>query len=240
VTNATPTDQSWPAWKLALRVIDEPAEVFRQLAGRPTAWIPIVLMVVFSAVLWMGLPDQPIQSQTREQLEAAQERAPDRVTDELIAERLERAVSPAGRAISTALQVAYYLVAFLVVAAVLMLVFGTTSSEPIRYKEEFSIVVHAFVPQVIGFLLYVVLARFAGMDQPVLNLGFLVDRESSLFLWVFLSRITLFSAWNVYLLALGNQLRTGAKGIGGALTIVTGLWMLVNLAFAGVASIFAG
>ena len=234
------TEQQWGPWKLALRVIDEPVEVFRQLAVRRTTWVPIVLLVVISAVAGFGMPAGPIQEATRTQMESAQQRSPDRVTDEMIEERVEGVASAGGRAMIAGSQIVFYLIGFVIVAAVLMLVFGAMGSESIKFKDEFAIVSHAFVPQLLGFLLIVLLARFAGFEELTLSLGFLFDAEASPFLSNLGTQFTLFGAWNMVLLALGNQVKTGAKSLGGPLMVVGGLWVTANLLFAGLASAFAG
>jgi hypothetical protein len=121
-----------------------------------------------------------------------------------------------------------------------MLIFGSMAAEPIRFRDEFAIVMHAYVPQLVGILLIVALMVFAGFEQLRLSLGFLFDRESSPFLYALGSQFTFFGAWNIYLVALGNQVRTGTRGIGGPLAIVGGLWVLVNLGLAALASALGG
>ncbi len=234
------TEQQWGPWKLALRVIDEPAEVFKQLAARRTSWVPIVLLVVITGVAAFGMPAGPIQEATRAQMESAQQRSPDRITDEMVEERVEGVAGPRGRAIIAGSQIVFYLIAFVVVAATLMLIFGAMGSEPIKFKGEFAIVTYAFVPQLLGFILIVLLGRFAGFDQMSLSLGFLFDVENSRFLHSVGTQFTLFGAWNVVLLALGNQVKTGAKSLGGPLMVVGGLWVVVNLLFAGLATAAGG
>jgi fumarate reductase subunit D len=233
-------EQQWGPWKLALRVIDEPVGVFRQLSTRPTSWVPMVLLVVVTLIMAFGTPAEPIQEMTRQQMESAQQRSPDRITDEMVEDRVERAASPQSRAIFGAGQIVFYLIAFVVVAAVLMLVFGAMGTESIKFKAEFAIVAHAFMPQLLGFILIVLLTRFAGFDELTLSLGFLFDAEASPFLSNLGTQFTLFGAWNMVLLALGNQIKSGSKSLGGPLMVVGGLWVTVNLLFAGLATAFAG
>ncbi len=236
----TTSEQQWGPWKLALRVIDEPAEVFKQLAARRTSWVPIVLLVVITGVAAFGMPAGPIQEATRAQMESAQQRSPDRITDEMIEERVEGVAGPRGRAIIAGSQIVFYLIAFVVVAATLMLIFGAMGSEPIKFKDEFAIVTYAFVPQLAGVILILLLARFAGFEELTLSLGFLFDAEASPFLNNLGTQFTPFGAWNMVLLALGNQIKTGAKSLGGPLMVVGGLWVVVNLLFAGLATAVAG
>ncbi len=223
-----------------MRVIDEPVAVFRQLAAQPRALVPIMLVVIVAAITALGWPGENLRERARNQMEAMQERAPDRITDADIVERVERAAGPVSRVIIFVGRAAVIPIALAVTAAVLMLIFGAMGSEPLKFKDEFAIASHAFVPQLLGLLLIVLLMRFAGTDEFLLSLGFLFDQEGSPFLHQLGNQFGLFGAWNVFLLALGNQIRTGGKGIGTPLAIVGGLWVLVNLGFAGLATAFAG
>ena len=241
MTNATPTDQSWPAWKLALRVIDEPAEVFRQLAVRPQVLIPVILLIITAGFVGVATPGSTLESQAQRQVEAAERRNPN-MTDEQraqIQERLAGAASVQTRAIIFVAGSIIGLISLVIVAAVLMLIFGAQASEAIKFKDEFAIATHAYVPQLLGAVLLVVLAIF-GMEDLRLTLGFLFEEDSSSFLYNLANQFGLFGAWNIYLLALGNQIRVGAKGIGGPLSVVGGLWVVVNLAFAAMATFFGG
>ena len=127
-----------------------------------------------------------------------------------------------------------------VAAWVLMLIFGATTADPLRFKDEFAIVSHAYMITIAGGILIVALLAFAGLNEVQLSLGFLFDEDSSPFLYRFFNQITVFGAWNVYALALGNQVKTKAKGIGGALTIVGGLWLALKVGGALMAGFFLG
>ncbi len=234
------TEKPVGTWWLALRVIDEPEAVFRQLVAQPRALVPIMLVVIVAAIVAVGLPGDNLREQARNQMEAAQERAPDRITDADVERRVERAAGPVTRGIIFVGQVAFMLIMLTVVAAVLMLIFGAMGSEPIKFKDEFAIAAHAYMPQLMGALLIMLLMRFAGADQFFLSLGFMFDQEGSPFRHQLGNQFGLFGAWNVFLLALGNQIRTGGKGIGTPRAIVGGLWVLVNLVFAGLATVFGG
>ncbi len=241
MTNATTPEQTWPAWKLALRVIDEPAEVFRQLAVRPQALIPIIMLVVTAAFVAVATPASVLQDRARQQVEALEERNPNLDDDARaqLRERVEGAASTTNRLIIFVAGSLIGVISLVIVAAVLQLIFGAQSAEALKFKDEFGIATHAYVPQLLGAVLLVLLAIF-GMENLRLTLGFLFDEESSRFLYNLGNQFTLFGAWNVYLLALGNQIRIGAKGIGGPLATVAGLWVVVNLAFAAVSSFFGG
>ncbi|UCF41275.1 MAG: YIP1 family protein [Gemmatimonadota bacterium] len=241
MTDATPTDQSWPAWKLALRVIDEPAEAFRQLAGRPQVLIPIILLIITAAFVGIATPAATLQDQAQRRVEAVEQRNPnlDEEARARMQQQVEGASSMTSRAIIFVAGSILGLIALVVVASVLMLIFGAQTADALKFKDEFAITTHAYVPQLLGAVLLVLLAIF-GLENLQLTLGFLFDEDSSSFLYNLANQFGLFGAWNIYLLALGNQIRIGAKGIGGPLAVVGGLWVLVNLAFAAAATFFGG
>ncbi len=241
MTNTIPTDQTWPAWKLALRVIDEPAEVFRQLAGRPQVLIPIIMLIITAGFVGIATPASTLESQAQRRIEAIEERNPnlDEEGRARLHEQVEGAAGMTSRALIFALGSLFGLIALAVVAAVLMLIFGAQTAEALKFKDEFAIATHAYVPQLLGAVLLVVLAIF-GMEDLQLTLGFLFEEDSSSFVYNLANQFGMFGAWNIYLLALGNQIRIGAKGIGGPLAVVGGLWVVVNLGFAAMSTFFSG
>jgi hypothetical protein len=236
------TEAPRSSWWLALRVLDEPRQVFQELAARPRALAPIILLLIVAAIVAVGTPGEALEATARVQAEALGGRLDADAQQEMI----ERAASPLNRVFIFAGWSVFGVVTLAVVALVLMLIFGATASEPLKFKDEFAIVTHAFVPQLAGGLLAVILMVAAGMHEfanPATNplsLGFLISRDTSPFLHRFANGITLFGAWNVFLLALGNQVKARAASITGPLAIVGGLWLLLKVGFAAVGGVFGG
>jgi hypothetical protein len=232
VTEATHTEPQpkSTAW-LALRVFDEPGKVFTELAARPRALLPIILLVVVTAVYAFAVPDEVLRDQARQQVEVMRERA--QLTDEQVQDRIEGASSMQNRAMFLfGLGSVGGLVVLVVISGVLMLIFGATGPEPIKFKTEFAILAHANLISLAGVVLMLLLMRFTGIDDPQLSLGFLFGEDSSPFLHRFAAQITLFGTWHMVLVALGNKILSKAKGMAGPLVIVGGLWLLVKVAFA--------
>ncbi len=225
------------SWWLAFRVIDEPGEVFRQLAARPRVLVPYLLIAVAGVVFAFGTPESVLRRQAERTADMLAQRAPERFTDAQRLEMLNNAASTVRRAAMAGSVIAVQAVSLLVVAGVLLLVFNAYGSEPLRYKDELAIATHAFVPQLLGMVLLVLLARFAGLEEMQLSLGFLFKEG---FLHDLGVQFTPFGAWNVMLLGLGNQIRTGAKSLTGPLSIIVALWLLANLGFAALSSVFGG
>ncbi len=238
MTEATGTErQGKSAIWLASRVFDEPVQVFTELAARPRALLPIILLVVVTAIVAFGTPDDILQDRARDQIEAVRERA--QLTDEQVQERVEGAASIRNRALLMFGIGSVAGVAVLaLIAVVLMLIFGATGPEPIKFKTEFGILAHANLISLAGLVLMVILMRFGGIGDPQLSLGFLFGEETSPFLHRFARQITLFGTWHMLLVALGNKILSKAKGIGGPLVIVGGLWLLVKLVGAALGGLF--
>ncbi len=232
-----PAEEPKSAVWLVLRVFDEPTQVFRELAVRPKALLPIALLVVAAGIFAFGTPADVLREQTRSRLEAMQERG--QLTDEQVQEQVDGAASSTSRAVIFGAGSVGGILAMVVVSGVLMLIMGATSPEPIKFKSEFAVVVHANIVSIAGGILTVALMMFAGMEQPQISLGFLFS-ENSGFLYRFANQITLFGTWNMLLIALGNQVLTKAKGIGGPLVIVGGLWLLVKVGLAAVGGLGFG
>lgn len=232
----TGTDVKGPWW-LAFRVIDEPVEVFRQLAARPRALVPFLLIAIAGLVFAFGTPESVLRRQAERTADMMAERAPERFTEAQRIETLDAAASPTRRAMMAGGVIAMQALSLLVVAGVLLLVFNAYGSEPIRYKDELAIVTHAFVPQLLGMVILVLLMRFGGLEEMQISLGFLFKEG---FLHDLGTQFTPFGAWNVILLGLGNQIRLGAKSLTGPLSIVVALWLLVNLGLAAFSSALGG
>jgi hypothetical protein len=236
-TNRVPASEGRNPWWLAVRVIDEPVEVFKQLAQRPRALIPLLLIVVTFGIVGFGTPDSILRDRAQEQVRLLEERAPDRLTEERRLEMLEGAGSVTNRALITGGGTVVSLFSLAIVAVVLLLVFNAYGSTPLKFKDEFAIAAHAFVPQLLGLVLIFVLQRFAGFTDLQLSLGFLFDEGFLHHLGV---QFTPFGAWNAFLLALGNQIRIGAKSLRGPLIIVGALWVVANVGFAAFSAAVGG
>lgn len=226
-----------PLW-LAFRVFDEPSEVFRNLAVRPRALVPLVCLILTATTTAFVMPARVMEQQARASLEPLQERG--QLTEAQVEERVVSATGTRGRLSILGAGVIGGPIILAITAWVLMLIFGATSADPLRFKDEFAIVSHAYMVSIVGGLLTVLLLAFAGFEEVQLSLGFLFDEEGSPFLHRFTNQLNFFGAWNVYLLALGNQLKTRAKGIGGALAIVGGMWIALKVIGAIIGGVIAG
>jgi hypothetical protein len=226
--------------QLVLRVLDEPSAVFTELAARPRALLPVILFLVVSLVTVFAVPAKIMRSETEQRFETIEQRRPGMVPPATRQRAVERAAGPMSRATGFAFVAAIGLVALVIVAAVLRVVFGGMSPEPITFRQEFAIAAHAFVPQILGSIATLIAIVILGDGQFRFSLGLLFDPDSGGFAYRLGNQFTLFGAWNVYLLALGNQIKTRTKSIATPLTIVAALWAVVNLLLAGLQSVMGG
>jgi len=234
---STPSKSSW--W-LAFRVLDEPGTVFAEIAAKPRFLVPfLVLFVVAPAVVALMAPDSLYEAQVEQQIEIAKSRAPESITPERQAEMMADAASPTRRAIGFAAGLVGGPIIVAIVAVVLMLIFNAMAADRITFKQEYSVILHAWMPQLFAALLVPVLAM-AGIEQLQLSLGFLFSSDQSSFMYQFANGVTLFGVWSMVLVAMGNQVLAESSSLGGALTIVAGLWLLVKVAVAGLTSFLAG
>jgi hypothetical protein len=226
--------------QLVLRVLDEPAAVFTELAARPRALLPVILWLVVAFASTFGMPTRIMRSATEHQLQTMEQHRPGVITPEVRQRAVERAGGVVSRSSAFAAVAVIGLLTIVVVAAVLRVVFGGLSPEPITFRQEFAIAAHAYVPQILGAIATLIAIVVTSDAQFRFSLGVLFDPDSGGFVYKLANQFTLFGAWNVYLLALGNQIKTREKSIATPLVIIGALWVVVGFLFAGLQSVMGG
>lgn len=227
-------------WWLAFRVFDEPGQVFTELALRPRALVPALMLVVVSLGVAFGVPSTVLQRATTQQFDAINSRRPGTIPPEIRQRAAQQAGGVANR-IQMFVAAGGVGLAFLAIsAAILSLLFNSLSSTEIGFKDEWAIVTHAYMPQIVGIAATWVGIAMSGDMTFRVALGFLVPPETSQFGHSLAQQFTIFGAWNVYLLALGNQIKMKAAGIGLPLGILGGIWLLINVLFAWLSSMLGG
>jgi Yip1 domain len=226
--------------QLVLRVLDEPGAVFTELATRPRALLPVILYLVVAFGSTFGMPARIMRSTVEQQLQTMEQHHPGMITAEVRQRAVERAGSLASRSTAFAIAAVIGVLTIVIVAAVLRVVFGGLSPEQITFRQEFAIAAHAYVPQILGAVATLVAIIVTSDAQFRFSLGVLFDPESGGFVYKLANQFTLFGAWNVYLLALGNQIKTRTKSIATPLVIVGALWVVVGFLLAGLQSVMGG
>lgn len=225
---------------LAFRVFDEPGQVFAELAQRPRALVPILILALAFVGVAVGAPTPVLRSATQQQFDAIERSRPGAIAPEIREKAIQQAGGVRGRMNLLIFPVLISLIFMALSAAVLSLVVNSISSVEIGFRDEWAIVSHANMALVLGILVTWVGISLTGDMTFRVALGFLVPRETSQFGHSLGQQLTVFGAWYVYLLALGNQIKMKAKGVGTPLAIVGGFWILISLTLAWLSSLFGG
>jgi hypothetical protein len=227
-------------WWLAFRVLDEPRTVFAEIVARPRVLVPFLVLFVFGPLVYaVASPASVFRAQAEQSIAIAERQNPDAMTAERREEMLATAASPAKRATTAATILVVGGLMALAAALILKLIVGAMAPEGVTFKQEFSVLLHGWMPTLFATLLTPILAM-AGIEQLQLSLGFLVDSDPGSFLYQFLNGITVFGVWSMMLVAIGNQALLRSDSLSGSLTIVGGLWLFYKVASAGLGSVLGG
>lgn len=213
---------------LAFRVFDAPSDVFRHLASRPVALVPILCLVAVVFFQSFGIPTATLQKATQQAVERMEQQRGQPLPPEIKA-RMTDVGGVGKRAVRAVSGVVVALILLAIVAGVLKLIFGAGAAEPIPFKQEFAVTVHAFMASLLGLVVITAVMIATNRGTFTISLGPLVQ---SGYLHRFLNQVTVFGAWNVFLLALGNQILMRGKKIGGPLLIIGGLWLALDAVIA--------
>lgn len=227
------------AWWLAFRVFDEPGQVFADLAQRPRGLVPILVLSLAFVGVAAGVPSTVLRTATVQQFDAIERSRPGLIKPEVREQALRESGGIRGR-LNILFAIPITLLIMSLTAAILSLVFNSMSGTEIGFRDEWAIVTHAGMALAVGTVVTWVGISFAGDMTFRVALGFLVPKETSQFGHSLAQQFTVFGAWYVYLLALGNQIKMKAKGIGTPLAIIGGMWTALNLLFAWLSSMMGG
>ena len=237
---APATEAPRSAWWLAFRVFDEPVGVFTEVAQRPRALVPILMLFLAFAGVGLGAPTRVLRNATVQQFDAIERSRPGAIPAEVRDKAVQQAGGFRGRLNLLVFPIAISLMFMALTAAILSLVFNSISGTEIGFRDEWAIVTHAGMVLAVGTIVTWVGIGFSGDMTFRVALGFLIPQETSRFGHSFAQQLTVFGAWYVYLLALGNQIKMKAKGIGTSLAIIGGFWAFLSLLLAWLSSLFGG
>jgi hypothetical protein len=217
-----------------------PVRTFESIARRPTWLAPLLLWTAVSiAVTSILIPRIDFDRMMRARLERGGQTVPE--------DRIQAAVAMQKRLAP----ILYNAIAFVTPAVFSLLVaavfWGSFKSFgwDMSFKQGFGVTTHAFLPGVLGSLIFIpVLLRQQAADPTTLgdllrsNLGFLVDRKHAV-LHALMQSVDIFSFWTLALLIVGfaASARVSRKS---AAAIVIVVWVLFVIGKAGFAGIFGG
>jgi hypothetical protein len=243
-TTATPPARSSSAARI-LGVFASPGKTFAELAADPhfiLCWcVQIVVGLLFAYELMTRVGAYAL---ARQQLMLGTR------TQSLSPEQLDKAIATAATVFKYSMWASpvIAIVFMLVMAAIMMGIANFVLGYETRYKQQVSMVSHAYLVQtLVGLLSVGVLALTASpysfqLNNPMgSNIGFFLDKSTTpAFLYQLATHLDIFSIWIVVLLALGLSKMGGKKGkFGSALAVVVSLWLLYVLVISGVSAAFA-
>lgn len=242
--SAAPAARSSSAARI-LGVFASPGQTFAELAADPhfiLCWcIQIVVGLLFAYELMHRVGAYALARQQIMLGSRAQSLSP---------EQLDKAVSVSATFFKFGMWASpvIAIVFMLVMAAIMMGIANFVLGYETRYKQQVSMVSHAYLVQsLVGLLTVGVLAMMASpysfqLNNPIgSNIGFFLDKSGTgAFLYQFATHLDIFSIWIVMLLALGLSKLGGRKGkFGSTLAVVGSLWLLYVLVISGVTAAFA-
>lgn len=226
------------SWQRIVGALFSPDETFRDIARKPDIVVPLVLILVITAISGVVLAPRLEYDSLRTQMAA---RNPNLGPDDL-----DRAVKMAGAVgkVSAYASPLLTVCLFAIVAAVLLLAFRMFGGEG-NFKQAFSVVLYAWIPRVIqGIILTAIIAVKGSADVndiPTLvrsNLGFLVDITDHPVLFSFLTTFDVFALWTLALLIVGFAWVSRFSKVKSAITILS-LWLFITVIKLGFAAIGA-
>ncbi len=216
-----------------------PVVTFSAIARRPTFALPLVLWIAVSVIFSLALlPRVDFDRMIRGSLEKRGTTLPEARVQTII-ER-QKSIAPV---LYNSTAVVSPVVVSLLVALVFWAAFKAFGWD-LTFRQSFGATAHAFLPAVVGSLLFLpVLIRQGSVDPRTMgdlflsNLGFLVDRQTSPSVHAILQSIDLFSLWTLALLVIGFSAAARVSR-GAAAGVIGAFWGLFVLGKAGFAAVF--
>ncbi|HEU4521364.1 MAG TPA: Yip1 family protein [Thermoanaerobaculia bacterium] len=227
-------------WARLAGVLFAPVETFRDIARKPDIIIPLVAIVLVSAVIAIVMaPRVDFESAMREQMAQSNPNLAKDDLDRMV--RFSTALSKAFVYVSPIINV----IIFAIVAGILLLAFRLFGGEG-TFKQAFSVTMYSWLPMIIGGVAAIIVMLVRGTvsaeDLSTLvmsNPGFLVDMKENPVAFAFLSSIDVFTIWTLVLFIIGFSFLSRMPR-GRSAAIVLTLWGLMVLTKVGFAAVFAG
>ncbi len=231
----TPIAPAIPPLTQGARIVDTfiaPSKTFTDLRRSASWWVPWLLMAIVGLFFIYAMDRQVTFEQITKNEIARSPRADqfDKLPAEQRAQQL-RIATNFTRYFSYATP-AIQLIAFLVIAGVLMGTFNLAAGASIPFKVMLATVVYGSLPSVIGALLGVV-SLFAGVDPAGFNVrnpvatnpAYFMDPAGNKFLYSMASALDVFVIWSIVLMGIGVACNSKVKR-GTAIALIAG-WYLV-------------
>lgn len=222
-----------------------PSKTFTDLRRSASWWAPWLLISIVSLafVYVMGKQigfDQISKTEISRSSRAEQfeKLPPDKQAQQLdVSTTVTRDISYATPAV--------ILIAYVIMAAVLMATFNFGAGASVPFKVALAIVIYGSLPGVISALLGII-SMFAGVDPAGFNVrnpvatnpAYFMDLNANKFLYVMASALDVLVLWSGVLMGIGFSCNSKVKR-GSAIAMVLGWYLVYKLAAAGLATLFA-
>lgn len=233
---AVPAPVAEPAISPVAAVVgtfSSPSETFRRLVARPTWWLPFVLAIVTTAIVWPVVAGKMDMDRTiRESIEKRVEKSGRSIP----AEQIDRQVEASKKMMPVFFGVAMVAsVAFFFFAALVLWGAAKAMGAEARYPQFLAIWGHAGLPAILGSLLSIPIFMALpdasltqdGVSQVVKsNAGAFLDPSSPAPLRAFASSLDIFTFAVLFLLVVAFRRVPGlSKGAATAIPVV--LWLVI-------------
>ncbi len=190
--------EPWPFPRRVIAAFTSPRALFERLAQRPSWFAPLALLLVLVA-LYIVILWNPVM--LPESLAKAEESGPGSAAAEQFMTTVGRIIIPCFAIVTTAIVMFLY-------SWFVQLVGGFMLGGTLSYRQALSIVTHASMVGLPGFLLRIPLALISKSSQVTVGPGMLFPAAQAEgfgghFLSAFLGGLDLFSLWSTALIALG-------------------------------------
>jgi hypothetical protein len=225
-------------------VLFSPKPTFEDLARKPSWLLPVILLAILGSIVAIGLNQK---MNWREYVAQQIEKGPGAA--QLTPEQKEQRIS-------TGAKIAPYttyifgvpapIVIVLIVAGVMLLAYNVLAGAAVTYKTALGIVSHAFVPVILGNMLFLVVLFLKppgtlDLENPVAtNLAAFLPEGLPKWLDAAAKNIDIFVIWITLLIAIGFAAASPRKLKGGkSFTIAFGMLLVWILLRMGLAFIFS-
>jgi hypothetical protein len=242
----TPAPEAAPLSEGA-RIVDifiAPSKTFTDFRRNANWWAPWLLISIFSIAFVFAMDKQIGFEQISKNSIAQSSRAEqfEKLPADQQAKQLQISTTFA-RYISYSLPV-INLIAFAVIAGVLMAVFNFAAGASVPFKTSLAIVIYGSLPGIIGAVLGII-SMFAGVDpagfnaqNPVAtNPAHFMDPAGNRFLYGLASALDVFIIWNIVLMGIGFACNSKVKR-STAIAMIGGVYLLYKVLGAGIAAAF--
>ena len=225
-------------------VVFSPKATFEDVARKPGWWLPVIALIVLSAIVAFGI-NQKVN--WRDYMSQQIEKSP--AAAQLSAEQKEQRIEGGAKyapLFAYVFGIPAPVVVMLAVALVMWGAYNLLAGTDLNFKTAFGIVSHAFVPALIGNILFLIVLLFKpygtlDLENPVAtNVAAFLPDDSAKWLVTLGKNLDIFIVWMTLLMAIGFAAARPKKLKGGkSYSIAFGLlavWIVLRV---GLAFIFS-